>query len=525
MNRVFKYILIFFSFLLTAYVCAFILKDSVYCADDLAFNFLEAPLNISRKLCYGAWVMKFQYVLMYILPQKFDIDFQTWGLTFGVIFKSFVLLFFPLFAFCFYLSKKLSGFLSLSLSLISFFLLFSLYSKTQYVDFIIYTGFFRFIIPALLLFIALYFMYELYFGKKVNSAFMFLLAYLCAFSSEVTAGILLPFACLLLFFRIIRRELEDYKNISLLPLSSFLFGLFGGTFKLLSTEGFREHFIPKLGEMHISFPLILQNLPDFLGVMAVSMFKDYYYIWLLIIVLIIYNIRHQQKKNNIFALSILFGVFVFAFSLIIMGKTNYEGDFWLVHNDIHAVFIPCFIFALMVLSSELIVKTQNKPLFKPVLCFVFLLSFLLFSFFGYRLHQRLSVIKDYTYLRDKMVLFYSYKGQRPILPISAFIYNIYFPELPPFGSEHCDEATASELLNSDKFSVGVLMMKLYYYPMSYGLNVFGEYDEPQFLNHNLALELFKFNGGSYDEILNKSYKFSDLSDVKFIMNNNIRLLK
>ena len=525
MNKVFQYSVISLSFLMIAFVSAFIMQSSVYCADDLAFNFLEAPLNISRKLCYGAWVMKFQYVLMYILPHEFSMDFQSWGLTFGVFFKSLTLLLFPICAFCFYLVKKIPRLISLLLSVISFFLLFAFYYKTQFVDFIIYTGFFRFVLPSLLLFISLFFMYILYFGVRVNSFFLLILGYICAFSSEVVAGILLSFSLLLLLFRFIEAYKNKFQNVSVLPFISFFSGLIIGTLRLITTVGFSEHFFPKLGEMHISLPLIFQNIPDFLYVMFSSMIIDYYYFWIIVLIFVIYNKLNKHNKANIFSFSVLFGVFVFACSLIIMGKTNYEGEFWIVHNDIHAIFIPCFIFIIMVLSSELITKNFSKAVFKYSLIALFIFSGLLFYFSASFLYQKLSVIKDYTYLRDKMVLFYTFKGQKPILPISVFIYNIYFPDLPPFNSDLVDEATAPELSSPYDYSLGVLMMKLYYYPLSYGVNVFREYDEPLFLNHNQALELFKSYGGSYDEILDKSYKFSDLNNTRFIMNNNIRLIK
>ena len=185
--------IISFVFILIFLISAFILHNNVYCVDDLAFNFLDKPFDLNRELWYGVWVMKLQYILMYALPFKFDIDLNTWGMFFGTAFKAFVL---SLFAFIFYKIFVFKGISKLYSSYLAFFfyiLTFVFLSKTLYIDLILFSGFFRFFIPALCLYVSLYLIYKQFNGQNVNSFYIFMSGYFTGYSSELVTGIILTF--------------------------------------------------------------------------------------------------------------------------------------------------------------------------------------------------------------------------------------------------------------------------------------------------------------------------------------------
>lgn len=502
-----------FIFLFIFGISFFILHNNVYCIDDLAFTFLEGPIDITRELGYGTWIMKIQYILMYIVPYYFCIDFQTWGQWFGALFKALILVFMSFYFYKLFIFKKISALTSSILAISFYFLLFAFYSKTSYVDFSLFSGFFRFVVPSLLLFICLFYFYKIYSGEKVNLIHLFLLSGISAYSSEVVAVILLTFCCLLLLYKIICEK----SNISVFLL--IFSGLFSGTLLLISSLGFQSHLSDKLHSTNIIWSNVFANVPEFTSLYFKTMIYDYWYVWVLIILLLFLNSVKKEFKDNIFVFSVITGILAFSYSLIVLGKTHYSGNFWLIHDDIHTIFISVFVYCFAILFSTLLVKFNNSNFLKTFIILFFISSFSVFTFFAVKFYERLYIIKDYEYLREKITLFYSLKHEVPLIPVTALLYNPVLDDLKKIDYEKINDVHLEylPLEYSDRTS-GVDSMSKYYYPLSYGYQIPMESRDIIYLRHNEALELFKQKGGEYDEVLNRTYKFSDLKNYKFILN-------
>ncbi len=489
------------------------LHNNVYCIDDLIYHFLEYPLSLFRDYHYGTWIMPFQNLLMYILPYKLGINFQDWAGTTGTTIKSLTM---TGLMFCFlktFLTEKISKNISCYLSLFMFFLLFHLFGQNKFVDFIIMSGFFRFLIPAALLIFSLYLVFKHFLGHKTNLFLILPVCFLTAWSSEIAAGILLINALVLLIY--METKAKNIKE--LLPYLAFLLTVLVGAFVLVSSKGFYFHLTDKLGTQAVSLSAIYGNLREFSKVFLHSLIIKYSLLWLCALLFIRYNLKKGEIKYNIFGFSVLLGVFLFGFALIFMGKTNYDGGFWIEHKDIYSVFIPAVLYSISTLALPFIKHNIDKKWLKKVFIALFIMSGIFFTFSGKKLYSELSAIKDYTYLRDKIRLFYLYKGETPIYPMSTHIFladkNISgILKQKNDSDKYFDENFIKE--NSDGYST----LDKYYYPLNYRVKIEGDIT-PKFLNHKDGLKTFTQNGGSYEEVLKRKYRFKDLNNKDFVLNN------
>lgn len=514
-------LIISFVFLSIFLISVFILHNNVYCVDDLAFNFLDEPFDLNRELCYGAWVMKLQYFLMYALPFKYEIDLNTWGMFFGSVFKSFVLVLFPFIFYKLFVFKGISKIGASFLSFLFYLLFFAFQSKTTYVDLTLFSGFFRFYIPAVCMCFTLYLVYKYFNGEKVNSIFFLILGFICAFSSEVVAGILLTFSGLMLIYQFVNTVSDKSKKLlpEMLPYSSLFIGLVLGALKLLSTPGFQHNFTVKMNYSSLLISNIVSSFTDFYALMFKTIFLDYWYVWLILTLVFIFNYRNSETKQNFFVSFIFAGILIFDFSLIILGKTHYSGNYWLIHNDIHAIYISAMMFSFALLLPPLVLKYSKTAIFKIILIILSVFALSIFTYFAHKLYDKLYNVKDFAYLRDKMVIFYALKKQQPILPISVHIFNPIFGKICNLNNKDISvlylgflEAPPGELY------CGYEQMAKYYYFLSYRVYIPEESLKLEYMPHYDAMDIYSENGGVYDEVLNRTYKFSNLKDKDFVLN-------
>ena len=485
-NEFHKYGIIVFLFIFI--FCCFLFHNNVYCADDLLYHFLERPIALIQDYYYGTWIMPFQNFTMYFLPHKLGINFQIWAMSFGTILKSLTISLMIYFFYKTFIQHQIKPLVSSLISLVSFMLLFCLYSKINFADFVLFSGFFRFVIPSCLLIIAFYFLNKLFWNENINLILLFFVSFFCAYSSEISAGILIP---LTLFLMVYQYFYEDRKNLK--PFSISLIALFIGTYCLVSSTGFHYHVSDKLGGYVVSYSAIIKLLPEFIKVFSKSLISDYALIWLFALFMILYNLKHNDGKYNIFSVSVLVSLIIFAFSLIVLGKTSYDGGFWVEHKDIYSVFIPVFLYSVSVLCIPLIKKTDKSLLFNSVFIVIFIVSSVFFFKFCLSLSNELSIIKQNVYLWDKIRLFYSYKSIQPVYPVPEQ-YSYLFVQ-----------------------SDAVYNMEKYYYPLNYKTNIDNNTNNTLFINYKEGLDTFEKNGGCYKEVLKGKYDFRNLEVKDFVL--------
>ena len=505
------YIFMFIIFAITFYL----LRNNVYCIDDLIYHFLEQPLAVFREYYYGTWIMPFQNITMYIMPRIIGINFQDWALIGGTTIKALTI---TLMMLCFlktFLNNEINKIYSYALTFFVFMLLFCLFGQNKFADLIIMSGFFRFIIPAALLIWTLYLMFKHFTGKKTNLYLLFPVCFLTAYASEITAGILLVSLFILFFYK--ETEAKNIKEV--LPYMTLLLVGFVGTLCLVCSTGFNYHITNKLGTQPVTIFVIYENLSEFTKVFINSLIVKYIVFWLIALCLYRFNKRREKYKHNIFAISVLSGVLIFGFSLIIMGKTNYDGGYWIEHKDIYSVFIPAILYAVTILALPYIKKKMTANWFRNTFVVVFVVFLVSFCYYSNQLEKELYAIKEYTYLRDKIRLFYYYKGQKPIYPMSTHICladkhikQVYYENKFNRSDNYYDDNFIHENSN------GYLTMDKYYYPLNYKIYI-DEPAAPVFLSHKDGIKSFLNNGGSIDEINNKKYRFKDLKNKDFVLNN------
>jgi len=488
----------------------FLLRNNVYIIDDLIYHFLEEPRS---EYYYGTWLMPLQHIIMYLLPFKLEINLQDWAFICGTTIKAATITFMMFFFLKTFLTEKISRKKACALTFSVFLLFFCLLGQKNFADFIIMSGFFRFIIPSSLLICSLCLIFRHFSGSKTNFFFLLPLSFFTAWSSEITAGILLVCALVLLIYK--ETKAKEMKEL-FAPLL-ILICTISGTLILVCSTGFNYHMSDKLGENTVSFSSVLGNLRWFTKVFITSLITKYSLFWLIALLLIRYNIKKGETKYNIFGLSVLFGVLFFGFSLIIMGKTNYDGGFWIEHRDIYSVFIPSMLYAISVLALPFIRNNNENKWFKTTFISLFSVLLIFSLYYSNKLEKELWAIKDYTYLRDKIRLFYFYKGQHPIYPMSTHLrladkHIVGIRNKDNNSDKYFDENYIKE--NSDGYST----MDKYYYPLNYGVKIEGDI-QPKFLSHKDGLKIFTQNGGSYSEVLKRKYRFKDLNNKDFVLNN------
>ena len=496
-------------------VSCFIFCDGVLIGDDIYFKFLAFGIKISKDFSYGSWLMDVQNILMYYIPHKLNINIQDWALTFGTYIKATIITSFSLIYLKIMQLKNIKNKIAFPCALLFVFLHIILLKKTWFIDFIIYEGFFRFTIPSLLLLIFLYQFYKFILQKSNNINFLSILGIITASSSEICAIISIISIFLYEIYAIFSNDTNKQKNYSI---TQILLSLIIGFIILINSDGFQGHFQDKLNNININPNINLGIFYEFAKLFFKKIILDYSIVHISFLTMFLFVLKSSKSKlEKFFPISIIISIFTFSFSLIFLGETSYSGNYWLVHKDFHTIFISLFLFCLAILLSIVLSAKNNKLNTKKIICYLITIGILLlpplYSSISF-IKKSNNNIKQHSYIRDKIRLFYLYKNQVPIMP--------YFSSFEAFFSlikNHNIAFGDNIIIKKEIPTLHYERLEKHYFKTTYNVEIKPYTEEIKIVTDKQALYFFKENGGTIDEIYLKKYKFSDLKNWKFVLEN------
>ena len=194
-----------------------------------------------------------------------------------------------------------------------------------------------------------------------------------------------------------------------------------------------------------------------------------------------------------------------SFSLIFLGKTNYDGDFWLTHPNIIFLFRMLIIYPILYCSSYVyknleVIKLFNKSKIKNFICLLIIVLLL---------NPLVKIPKQYdgfdatfkrkAYIMEKLLRFYYLRNERAILPKNAILLHDFDPWTSDVNAPYY---IGNQITDS-------------YYPRIYK-------DEKSRklgyeLNNN-AMNMFYKLGGSFSKEELEDIKFARLFNEDFVLN-------
>lgn len=504
----FFYVIVYFAL----FFCSlYIFKGNVLNSDDIYFNFLNnIDIKLKYDFFYGSWIMSLQNLLMYYLPNKLGVNLQVWALSFGVFFEASIVTFMicSIMNFC---DKNIRFSEKFLLVILTYFLYFILLGQRFFIDFLLYSGFFRFVLPSLFLVIVVYFIKKLYSGEKVNNLMLGIFSFLASSSLELVGFLLILisfFSFLAKFIFPISKDKYDFKFY--LKWIFLIFANISGFLFLYFSEGFRNHLHEKSAKL-ITLDEFCDLFIPFCNCFYNEIILPYWYLFAFILLISFYLLKKDREKSFLvvsFSFIVIFSFICLCFSFIFLGKTSYKHNFWLDHFDNYSVFVPLLLFNLIsllsyFLSSISLYKKQISVLF---ILFLFSLSFPFFSYVD-SLKKSIDTISKYTYIRDKIRLYYSYRGVQPysslyLLSRPAWIQTRFFPFEETDVVIHFAKVVLDDV----------------YYPICYNHHIHTYKQDYIFLSFFELLAQFERDGGSLQEVLVSKYDFAKLSDKNFVLN-------
>lgn len=518
LKKLLNYEILFWIGLFT--LLLFMLQNNILSADDEFCNFLTGGrISLIRYYVYGSWVMPLNNFVLYYFPQKFQmlpfmsyINLQDWAQTAGVAFEASVLtLLMVYFSKFFKLFNVQKG--ARLLATTFFFILFIYYMyKVQYIDLILYTGFFRFIIPSVLMVIFTYYLYKLLINKKANLLGLCALAILAASSSEVIGTISIT-TCVLLTIYAFYTKQEYRKN--LIIITTFL--IFGFLL-LIFSPGFSEHVHLKLQETKTSYlSLIIGYLVPFTKVYINQLFiENIVFFIIFILLLCVPSSDGENNDKKALPICLIISCLLFCYSLIGLGNTLNDSDFWVIHPDIYTIIYIIFLTVIIMLSHNLISLYNEKGrLGIAALCLI--LVFLPSFYYQTKdLKSLLLNIKDATYMRDKMIFHYINSQEDVVLPFAVYRDNVYalqanmgikFKDF--YDTIRFDYWDRDDLKQVAEFEFDMLINNYFVYV--YNGTIYPNHFNIEYTDGASAQEYFEERGGDISEIPQHKYRFSDLN--------------
>ncbi len=506
-----------FFFLLTFAV----LGNGCLSGDDISLNFLEFGISFSRdSWLYGTWVVPLNNFLLYWFPYSLHINLQDWAGIFGAFFQSLVVLSMVICCEKTAKTENLPSYILYPIVLFIYTFSFHFLVCFQTFDFIIFSAFFRFILPSALLVIFLYIFYKYLVCGNVNIFILVFWGIIASSSSEIVAGIALTIVSL----SILTKGLEFFlkKNCDkhfLLKLSIVFFALIIGFVMLVSNAGWQEHFSLKIYNSGIAFSNVLANVYDFSFDYWNKIILPYFWLYLVIFILTIVNFLKLKDRKvftaTLFPIFGLISVWIFSYALIILGKTHYGGGYWLDHKDIITVFILVWSYSLAV-SLFTFLKNIKCSKSKICICLLVFVSVCFLSYDVYSFYNQKSNLRKFIYLTDKIRLFYEYKDLAPILPPSAKFECVFYAssEKKPISPKDYKV----EIIDNGLDKLHLSVYEKYYLSQNYNIQVKNRYDELKILSSiREAMELVEAQGGNFDELNNLYLFFYKLTDKEFVL--------
>lgn len=507
-----------FYFLL--FILLFVLfKNGCLNTDDVACcGFF--PVTLGKSFWYyGSWVVPLNNFLLYWLPFTFKINLQDWSGVVGGLFETIVTLGMILAVEKNGYLNKISPKIVIPVTFIIFVYSFQVIYMLKPPDYFIFCAFFRFVFPPLLFMIFLYNLYKILREQDVCYQVFVPITFLMASSSEVLAGISLVTVSLTILAILIEGILTKNLNKKslLITLGVFLV-LVGGTLFLVTNEGFRMHYLHKSAGQVFSWTAIFMSLPEFWKDYSAKVLINYLPIYLSLLFLMGVNFwaLPDRKKfvPTFFPSFVYVGILIFMFMLIFAGKHHYSGGYWTSHRDIHLLIILLFIYSLSFSIFEFLKRVKFEDIKKllVVLCVgsTFVLCVLSHGFYNQKLN-----LKKFTYLNDKIRLFYEYKDMSPALPPTTMFECVFYVT----HSVPIDIYEYNEKIDDNSLDP-LIMHVLEDYAMGeiYFVNVKNRFNDVRHIGSvPESLRLVEALGGNFDEFKTNDFKFAKLSDKKFVL--------
>lgn len=409
----------------------------------------------------------------------------------------------------FYFNKKINIFYPVyflfSTSLILYFI-----EPEYFLLLYLYDGFFRMIMPIFIFLFLLYCLLKKLYSENNNSKLNLLISiliFLCCISNEmISVSVIFG----LLFYFILnnkKRNISSLINYILIPMFALAVYIKAGAFIRHSDSAlFGNQYIVNL----------IADIPKFTIDYIKYIFIKHWFLHILfilqiIILLINKNTEYEKIKSETIKLTVCFyfGVLVFFASLIGLGRNYYtQGEFWIIHNDIHIMYniiLCCFNFILYNLITNLKIIKEN--IFN--ILFLVLTIFLTnktYNFYNTALNREIKPILVNAYKTEKTILLANLKNKTAYLNneilYTSFRYWGYY--VTPFEK---DENTL-------------------YYTSSF-TNFMNQFDFTKkientfmFTDKDTAEKEFKANGGVFTDEELKNLDFNKLLDEDFLLNKN-----
>lgn len=310
------------------------------------------------------------------------------------------------------------------------------------------------------------------------------------------------------------------------PLLSFFMGIILCLFNPSFIEIFKDRVF--LGE-HNFIAGTLRLFPEFLSVYVKVLFKLNLLPFCIILLFIGMILLYKEKipdysKVLISSLSILFGVCLFYFSLIICGKTNFYNvnHFWIEHNDLQILLKLVLLAVVFLLFGALLKVPDIRKAFKSKIgVSIFLIIAVLFGlifrnnikrfYYTLRAHYvwlyRLLDNKRSTFYKtEKMYIFYLLKNKTAVLSKDNLTEDGLVDLNEIFDSPK--EKNSNDVINDSPFLT-------VYYPAIYKEKKITGY---KLVNDSEAMKEFALNSGVFEKDEIKKANFNRLFDKDFVLN-------
>ena len=438
-----------------------------------------------------------------ILPYKLDLHPSYFKSIYFSYIEAFIFIAF-IFLFSKFISKKnnleMPLYLLLSASAIFFFI------QNQPLTVFIYDGFFRMIIPVILWLIFLFSaINNIKNDNNKISIIACLVVFLCSISNELTCLSLFTGLFILSVVKIIQLKKFPLNYITYLTVSIL------GILLLIKTNAFYR----KSPDLMFDLTLIntvIGQFAEYLKDFVKYVFLKHIWAYLFLIFQIVFiNIKLPQNtyKNRLLTLniSLLSGILLFFLSLIVIGKTHYiEGEYWLVHDDLHLMYsIMLCAFNLTFLN---VIIREN--LLEKYIISVFLLCISVFFIYKNILFYN-SFLKSFIiperikyYTVEKMVRLADLKNKTAYLP------DKYMEDTTMWPLFDSPEEQKTKRNNKNSRYIEYLNQ----FEKNQKINA-----EIIFTDENTVDKEFADNGGIITEEELHNIDFNKLTDKKFILNN------
>ena len=363
------------------------------------------------------------------------------------------------------------------------------------------------LMPVFIFLTLLYLLLKKSYSKDDNfpyKSFISILIFLCCISNEMIS--ICVISGLLFYFMLNYKKINItlFINCIILPLFAFIIYVNAGAFtRHLDNLLFNNDYIINL----------ISNIPKFSLDFIKYIFLKHSILHILLIlqitVLLFYkNIENIKIKNETIKLIICFyfGTLVFFASLIGLGKTYYtQGEFWIIHIDLHIMYniiLCCFNIILYNLLINLkIIKENIFNILFIVLTVFYTIN--TYNFYNNSLKEIKTILIN-AYKTEKIILLANLKNKTAYLNneilYTSFRYWGYC--VTPFEKEE------NELYYSSSFT-----------------NFMNQFDLTKrikntfmFTDKNTVEKEFKANGGTFTDEELKNLDFSKLLDENFLLN-------